>query len=239
MNPLDRLHGKNALVTGASRGIGESVARLLAAAGARVFGMARTSEPLEALARETGGEALIADLTDDDQVQRAASQILEQTDGAIDVLVNAAGVFGMAPLVGTETDFLAHNLAVNLTGTFRVIRAVLPTMIERGTGDIVTVGSVAGRTAFPENGAYSASKFGLRGLHEVLLEELRGTGVRACLIEPGAVDTTIWDSIDPDSQDHLPSRWQMLRTEDVAQAVLFATLRPAGVRVPLIQIERG
>ncbi len=103
----------------------------------------------------------------------------------------------------------------------------------------MTVGSVAGRRAFPSNGAYSASKYGQRGLHEVLVEELRGTGVRATLVEPAATDTPLWDPLDPDRDPHLPDRDAMLRAGDVAETVLFAVTRPAHVRTPLLKIERG
>jgi NADP-dependent 3-hydroxy acid dehydrogenase YdfG len=117
------------------------------------------------------------------------------------------------------------------------MRAFLPRMLRRGSGHVVHVGSVAGRVAFPENGAYSASKFGLRGLHEVLLQEIRGTGVRATLVEPAATDTPLWDAIDPDSRDDLPSRAAMLHPGDVARAVLFALAQPPHVRIPTIAIE--
>jgi NADP-dependent 3-hydroxy acid dehydrogenase YdfG len=91
--------------------------------------------------------------------------------------------------------------------------------------------------AYPENGAYSASKFGLRGLHEVLVQETRGTGVRATLVEPGATDTALWDPVDPDGRDDLPSRAQMLSPDDVARAVLFAATQPAGVEIPVIAVQ--
>ena len=96
-----------------------------------------------------------------------------------------------------------------------------------------------GWRAFPENSAYSASKFGLRGFHDVLVEELRGTGVRACLLEPGAVDTPIWDPLDPDAAPHLPNRDRMLRPEDVARAAGFVAGLPDEVAVPLLRIERA
>ena len=120
-----------------------------------------------------------------------------------------------------------------------MIRAALPGMLERKSGVIVNIGSVAGRQAFPDNGAYAASKFGLRGLHEVLLEEIKGTGVGAALVEPGAVDTPMWDPLDPDADPGLPSRDQMLAAEDVAEAVRFVVTRPPGVAIPLLQVQRG
>ena len=130
-------------------------------------------------------------------------------------------------------------VGVNLRGTFLLYRTLLPALLERDAGDLVTIGSVAGRKAFPANGAYSASKFGQRGLHEVLVEELRGTGVRATLVEPAATDTALWDPLDPDTNPDLPGREAMLHPEDVAGAVLFALTRAPHVRIPLLQIERG
>ena len=126
-----------------------------------------------------------------------------------------------------------------MRGPFVVIRTLLPGMLRRGSGTIVSVGSVAGHRAFASNGAYSASKFGLRGLHEVLAEEIRGSGVRATLIEPAATDTSAWDPFRPDQRPELPNRSDMLRPEDVADAVLFAATRPAGVTLPLLRIQRG
>jgi NADP-dependent 3-hydroxy acid dehydrogenase YdfG len=112
-------------------------------------------------------------------------------------------------------------------------------MLERGDGLFVNVGSVAGRKAFPGNGSYSASKFGLRGFHEVLLEEIRGTGVRATLLEPAPTDTPLWDEVDRKANPGLPDSSAMLDPDDVADAVLFVATRPPTVRIPLLQIERA
>ena len=136
------------------------------------------------------------------------------------------------------SSFDAH-VSINLRAPFLVTRAVLPGMLARGSGLIVNVGSVAGRKAFPGNGAYAASKFGLRGFHEVLLEELRGTGVRASLIEPAATDTALWDDLDPDSDPNLPDRADMMTPQQVADAIMFVALRPEGVSVPHLALERG
>jgi NADP-dependent 3-hydroxy acid dehydrogenase YdfG len=112
-------------------------------------------------------------------------------------------------------------------------------MLEHGRGLIVNVGSVAGRKPLPGNAAYAASKYGLRGYHEVLLEEIRGTGVRATLLEPTSTDTGLWDRIERDGSPGLPGRDEMLRADDVAEAVLFVSTRPDTVRIPLLQIERA
>lgn len=233
------LEGRTALVTGASRGIGARVAARLAEAGARVWPMGRSEAPLRSLAAASGGEPLVADLSDEASVWDALDRLQESLGGAPDLVVNAAGVFGLAPVAQETLRSLDAHLAVNLRGPILVTRALLPGMLQRGRGLIVNVGSVAGRRAFPSNAAYSASKFGLRGFHEVLLEELRGTGVRATLLEPAATDTPLWDPLDPDADPGLPSRADMLSADDVAEAVLFVATRPETVRIPLLQIERA
>ncbi len=231
------LEGHAALVTGASRGIGRATARALAGAGARVYLVGRSRDVLEPLADELGGEALPADLADDTDVWAMAERLLEVSGGPPDLVVNSAGFFSLSPMRSTSVQDFDRNVGINLRGTFLVIRALLPPMLERRSGLIVNIGSVAGWRAFPENAAYSASKFGLRGLHDVLLEELRGTGVRATLVEPAACDTALWDPLDPDADPALPDRAAMLRPEDVAQAVLFAATRPPEVQLPLLRIE--
>lgn len=233
------LPGRRALVTGASRGIGARVAERLADAGARVWILGRSRDALEALASRIGGKAMVADLADEAALWEALDALQEELGGAPDVVVNAAGVFGLAPVASETVRSLDNHLAVNLRGAFLVTRALLPAMLDRGSGLVVNVGSVAGRRAFPSNAAYSASKFGLRGFHEVLLEELRGTGVRATLLEPGATDTPLWDPLDPDADPTLPNRSSMLTADQVAEAVVFVATRPATVRIPLLQIEHA
>ncbi len=233
------LLGHSALVTGASRGIGASVAERLSSAGARVWALARSREALEALADRIDATALPADLSDDASVWDAIERLHDSLGGPPDLVVNAAGVFSLAPCAEETVRSFDRHLAVNLRGPFLVIRALLPAMLERGSGLIVNVGSVAGRRALPGNAAYSASKYGLRGLHEVLLEEIRGSGVRATLLEPAATDTSAWDGLDPDADPGLPDRADMLSVQDVAEAVVHVATRPPTVRIPVLQIERG
>jgi len=235
----DRLLGRTALVTGASRGIGRAVAIAMAAEGARVFGLARSVDALARLSSEHGITPVPADFGDDADVWTAIDEMMEGAGGAPDIVVNAAGVFGIAACASETVRSFDDQLRVNTRGPFLVIRSVLPHMIERGSGTIVNVGSISGRKAFPGNGAYSASKFGLRGLHEVLLEEVRGTGVRASLVEPAATDTELWDPLYPDSDPNLPDRADMLSPEDVSEAILFVATRPAGVTIPVLSVERG
>ena len=233
------LGGRSALVTGASRGIGREVAVRLARAGARVWCLARGEQAVRALAAELGGEALPVDLADDAATWDALDGMSERLGGPPEIVVNAAGVFGLAPSHAETVRGFDESLAINLRGPFLVNRALLPGMLERRRGLIVNVGSVAGRRALRGNASYSASKYGLRGYHEVLLEEIHGTGVRATLLEPGSTDTPIWDRLDAGSDAALPRRSEMLRAEDVAEAVLFVATRPETVRIPLLQIEHA
>ena len=233
------LEGATVLVAGATGGIGRAVAEGVAKDGGRLHVLSRSADTLSALAERTGGRAWTADLTDDAEVWSALDALQETLGGAPDAVVNAAGAFDLAPFAETSVEMFDRNVAVNLRGPFLVIRALLPAMLARRRGRIVNVGSVAGRKALPGNAAYGASKFGLRGMHEVLVEELRGTGVRATLIEPAATDTQLWDRYDPDRRPDLPDRAAMLSPADVADAVLFAATRAPGVRIPLLRIERG
>jgi NADP-dependent 3-hydroxy acid dehydrogenase YdfG len=235
---VSRLAGRTALVSGASKGIGRAIAESLAREGVRVHAWARDPEPVRSLARSTGGEGWSVDLADDAAVWEAADALLE-SEGPPALVVACAGAFTLAPVAEIALRDFDRMLSVNLRGSFLMYRALLPAMLEAGRGDLVTIGSAAGRTAFPANGAYAASKYGQRGLHEVLREELRGSAVRCTLIEPAATDTPLWDPIDPDAREDLPARAEMLHAEDVAEAVLFAVTRPAHVRVPLLQIEPG
>jgi NADP-dependent 3-hydroxy acid dehydrogenase YdfG len=112
-------------------------------------------------------------------------------------------------------------------------------MRARKSGHIVSVGSIADRVGFPENAAYAASKFGLRGLHEVLRAELVGTGVRATLVSPGAVDTALWDEVDPDNRPGFSPRSAMLLPVAVADAVLFAVTQPSNVNIDELRLSRS
>ena len=235
---MNDLAGCSALVTGATSGIGAACARALASAGAEVFLVARRRDLLSRIADEIGGHDLPADLADDGQVENLAAEVTARLGGSPDILVHSAGVFSLAPLHQTGLEDLDRGLSVNLRSAFLLARAFLPGMLRRNRGHIVLVGSVAGRTAFPDNSAYSASKFGLRGMHEVLREETRGTGVRTSLVEPGACDTPLWDPIDPERHPGLPPRDGMLEPRQVADAILFLVTRPATVQIPLLQIER-
>lgn len=231
--------GATAVVTGASTGIGLAISRALAAAGFRVAMLARSAGVLSARAREIGGLAipLVCDLTDDGALDAAAARITHTFGGAPDLLVNNAGFFSLATADATSLMDFRAALEVNLVAPFRFVRAFLPAMCQRASGHIVSIGSISDRVAFPENAAYSASKFGARGLHEVLRAELKGTGVRATLVSPAAVDTPLWDPVDPDSRPGFTPRHAMLRPEAVAAAVLFCVSQPVDVNVDELRLS--
>jgi NADP-dependent 3-hydroxy acid dehydrogenase YdfG len=238
---LAELHGRTALVSGASRGIGLAVASALATAGARVAMLARSEEALQARAVEIGPAALAirCDVADEHDVHDAAARAIAEFGGAPDIVVNNAGVFALAPVDATAVGDFRRALEVNLVAPFLLVRAFLAAMRERARGHIVTIGSIADRATFPENGAYAASKFGLRALHEVMRTELRGSGVRATLVSPGPVDTTLWDAIDPDARPSFTPRREMLSPAAVAAAVRYAVTQPADVNVDELRLSHS
>jgi NADP-dependent 3-hydroxy acid dehydrogenase YdfG len=239
---VSALEGRTALVTGASRGIGLAIADALEADGALVVRVARSVASRDSevgLLRRTGGVdrriELRCDVTLEHEVQRLAETVRE-TIGAPDILVNNAGSFLLKPVTHTTAEEFRQQLEVNLVGAFLVARALLPPMAARGGGHVVTLGSVADHQAFPGNAAYAASKYGLRGLHQTLRAEFAESRIRFTLISPGPTDTTLWDPIDPDRRDDLPSRDRMLQADDVAEAVRFAVTRPPRMTVELMRV---
>ena len=228
------LTGRIALVTGASRGIGLAVADELRAAGAHVIRLARSLTD-GSTDRQTDIRCDVAVAGD---VERAVSTVLRDT-GVPDIVVSNAGIFFVKPIEQTTPAEFAQTLAVNLTGPFLVARAFVPRLVERGSGHLVTIGSISDHIAFTGSTAYAASKFGVRGMHEVIRAETAKTGVRTTLVSPGPVDTDIWDAVDPDSKPGFTKRKDMLRPEDVAEAVLFAVTRPARVAVTEIRLLPG
>ena len=228
---MTRLARLVAVVTGASRGIGAATAELLASEGAQVIRVART------LSAGSHGSFhdVPCDLTDPAQVNRLGVRIVTQ-HGAPDIVVSNAGSFLLRPLEQTAPAEFQQQLAVNLTAPFHVARAFLPAMRNAGKGSFISMGSTADHVGFPENAAYAASKFGLRGLHQTLVAEYRGSGVRLTLVSPGPTDTEMWDQVDLDQRPELTPRSGMLRPNDVAEAVLFVATRPAHVLIDWLRL---
>jgi len=222
---------KIALVTGASRGIGLAVAIALRARGIHVVRLARSLKA-ERAERRTD---IPCDVTRPEDVDRAVTTV-ERDLGVPDVLVNNAGIFFIRPLADTTLEDFTRTLATNLTAPFLLARRIVPKMAERGSGHLVTIGSISDYIGFSGSTAYAASKFGLRGMHEVIRQETSKTGVRTTLVSPGPVDTDIWDAVDPDSKPGFTKRKDMMRAEDVAAAVVYAVSQPEHVTVTEIRL---
>lgn len=228
---MSLLNGRVAVVTGASRGIGRATADRLEEAGAKVACLARS---LSDGRTDTRCEVR-CDVTQGGDVHRAAERVIAAF-GAPHIVINNAGAFLLKPLADTTREEFAEQVDVNLLGPFLVLREFLPHLPRDGTAHVITIGSVVDHRPYPDNAAYGASKYGVRGLHEVMAEELRGSRIRSTLISPGATDTKLWDSLDPDERGDVPSRTEMLLPGDVADAVLFALTRPAHVNVEWIRV---
>ncbi|MCC7051625.1 MAG: SDR family NAD(P)-dependent oxidoreductase [Gemmatimonadaceae bacterium] len=230
-----------AVITGASRGIGAALARRCIDEGMQVALIARTAVPLREYARSLGAaaQAFPCDLTDASAVRAAAEAITTSFGVAPDALVNNAGLFQIAAVDTMSPADFAAVVQVNLVAPFLLTRALLPAMRARGRGTVVTLGSIADRTVFAGNGAYAASKYGLRALHEAMRQELRGSGVRATLVSPGPVDTSLWDPIDPDNQAGFTPRAAMLPATAVADAIWYALSRPADVNIDELRLSRS
>jgi NADP-dependent 3-hydroxy acid dehydrogenase YdfG len=238
---VSSLSGKTAVVTGASRGIGAGIAEALGREGVRVALVARSEAKLkEHAARIKGSIPVTCDVSDPRSVDQASRRIASELNGAPDILVNNAGIFSVAVVEETSAETFIETINTNLVGPFLFVRAFLGDMKKRKSGHIVTIGSISDRTIFTGNAAYSAAKFGLRAIHEVLRAELRGTGVRASLISPAATDTEMWNSVtvtDPVANPH--SKRPMLDPDDVVRAVMFALTQPERVNVDELRLSHS
>jgi NAD(P)-dependent dehydrogenase (short-subunit alcohol dehydrogenase family) len=187
---------RSVLVTGSSTGIGRATALRLDAAGWRVFAGVRKPEDADSL-RAAGSERLtpvMLDVTDAGAISAAAASLGDELGGAgLDGLVNNAGVAIPSPLETMPIDAFRRQIEVNLTGQVAVTQAMLP-LIRDARGRIVFVSSIGGRIAFPLTGAYHAAKFGVEAVGDVFRQELRRWGISVSVVEPGSIDTPIWDS---------------------------------------------
>lgn len=200
-----------AVVTGAGRGIGRAIAVELGKLGARVVLAARGREELEQTAKIIGPTASVmpTDVRKKEEIER-----LFEHAGAVDILVNAAGLGIFGPVVDFKDEDFDVLIETNLRGIFLAGRCVLPSMIERKKGHIINIASIAGKVGSANRAVYCASKFGVVGFTESLAEEVRQHGIRVSLICPGSTDTRF-----SPAETSGKARERMLRPEDVAHAV--------------------
>jgi 3-oxoacyl-[acyl-carrier protein] reductase len=226
------LKDKVVIVSGASRGIGRAIVQALSAAGAIVFGVARSAP--ETCSFPSRYRYLQVDIRSSEQVQRAISAILATTS-RIDVLVNNAGIEHFLPLEKTDESQFDETVQTNLRGAFLLTRAVLPAFRAQGAGHLLFINSVSGLRGFAHDSVYCASKWGLAGFADALEEELRPTGVRVTSLFPGATDTDLPSASWSPKSD--PRRHFFLSPDDVARAALFALDQPAHVAISRIVLR--
>ena len=192
---MESLQGKIAIVTGAGKGIGKAIAIALAKEGVQVGLIARTSKDLEAVAAEITALGVkasfaVADISSITEVNKAVESIQSEL-GNTDILINNAGTGTFGKFLELSPEQWENQIKVNLFGVYYATRAVLPQMIERKTGDIVNVSSTAGLTGAAVTSAYSASKFGVMGLTESLMQEVRKHNIRVTAMAPSTVVTEL------------------------------------------------
>ena len=217
---MNDLKNKNALITGAGKGIGKAIAIALAKEGVNVILLARTQSDLDEVAQniKTYGvqvQTFIADVSDINSVNTAVEKALSQFK-TIDILINNAGIAAFGKFLELEPKAWENIIQVNLMGTFYVIRAVLPNMIERQTGDIINISSTAGLNGNALTSAYSASKFAVLGLTDSLMQEVRKHNIRVTALTPSTVATNMAKELK--LTDGNPDK--VMQAEDIAELII-------------------
>ena len=239
---VQKLSGKVALVTGASSGIGRAIANTLAAEGVKVVLVGRSDERLQAVAQKLSSvETLVlpADLSIPSDVERIAAESLKRF-GRIDLLLANAGLYNPGSVSEGNADAWDEMLAVNVNSVFRLIRALLPQMIERKSGDIIVTSSIAGHQVLRMEAVYSASKHAVQAFVHSLRRQVAPHNVRVGAIAPGTVLNELWGYRTPAEIEAKVATREGLRSEDVAEAVLFMLTRPANVTIrDLVILAQG
>jgi NAD(P)-dependent dehydrogenase (short-subunit alcohol dehydrogenase family) len=225
---MGALDGRTAIVTGASRGIGAATARALDAAGARVALVARSEDQLNAVAKELEHDPVVipSDFATADGPGAAAATALDAFDGRVDVLVNNAGIAVRKESESLQLEELDRLWNVNVRAALLITAAVLPAMLERSAGSIVSISSISGRRGAPRRAIYAATKAALDGMTRALAMEYGPRGIRANSVAPGVVETDLWreNLARPDVTDAvlavIPTR-RVSTPEEVADTIVF------------------
>ena len=240
----ERLDGTVALVTGASSGIGEATARVLAGRGAAVALIARRTDRLEQLAERIAkddGRALVVggDVTDRAEAREAVDRTVSEL-GRLDTLVNNAGVMLLGPAADAPLEEWEHMVSLNLMGLLYVTHAAIPHLLRavddspRQVADLVNISSVAGRVARSGSGVYNLTKWGVGAFTESLRQEFSGRHLRASVVEPGAVKTELTNHLRDEIRQQTRQRFagvELLEADDIADAVAYIVTRPRRVAI--------
>ena len=232
------LENKVVIVTGASSGIGEAIARELAKAGCKVMLAARREERLKSLVQELGdGVAFhLTDVTNTKQVQEMAEATIKRF-GKIDVLVNNAGIMPVSPLIDLKIEDWDKAIDINIRGVLYGIAAVLPHMNERNSGHIINIGSIASLHAIPNFAVYCGTKYAVRAISESLRKETLGK-VRVTIVYPGAIESElIQSSNDEQTTNQLESNFDAIPATAISNAVRYAIEQPDEVAVNEIVVR--
>lgn len=234
------MKGSLAFVTGASAGIGEAVARRFAAEGADLVLWARREGRLDDLRTELQDDHGVkvhtarVDVRDREAVNSAAAKLLSDI-GTPDILLNNAGLAsGLSFIQEGDYEDWDRMIDTNLKGLLYVTRAILPAMVERGTGHVINIGSTAGHQVYPKGNVYNATKFGVKALTEGMNLDVAGTGVRVSSVDPGFVETEfslVRFHGDEARAESVYEGFEPLSAADVADVVTFVATRPAHVNV--------
>ncbi|MFF2158693.1 3-ketoacyl-ACP reductase [Paenibacillus chitinolyticus] len=224
------LKNKTAIITGAGKGIGKAAAAALAKEGVNLGLLARSTADLEALQKELSGTYGVnvfyasADISKPSEVQQAISSLTGEL-GHVDILINNAGIAQFGTVADMDPEQWERIIQVNLMGTYYVTRAVLPSMIQQNSGNIINVASTAGERGFATGSAYCASKFGVLGLTEALMQEVRKSNIRVTALTPSTVNTDLASNAGLKIGDED----RMMQPEDVAELITTTLKLPPRV----------